>query len=203
MAGTMSRADLVTDLKSMLMDSKEKFTDPDDFERHLDTAARDLSRLRPLVKRATLTLTADTGEYTAPADCRHMLTPLWGKKEMTTVRPWEDNWPGQLPKVSLVDAELHLVPAPTAAQITQLGEEYPYRYVAAWVIGATAELTNIPDYYRDMLLIRATAAGMQDLCNRNVTKPVRLGECGGQPGANGTPAGVAEELMKRFEKMAA
>ncbi len=203
MAGTMTQADLVTDLKAMLMDAASRFTDPGDFQRHLETAARDLARVQPLIKRATVTLEADKADYTAPADMVRVHAPLWGKAEMISKRPWDTDWPGPLPRLTLENATLYLTPAPTAAQITNLGDSYGFRYVAAWAIGVTAQDTNIPDYLRDLLLIRAAAAALQDLCNRNVTKPVRLGECGGQPAANGTPAVLADTLMKRFERMAA
>jgi len=204
MSDTMSRAALMLSLKAELMDAADKFTDSD-FDRQLGTAARDLARVKPRIKRATLALTAEQSDYSAPDDCVRVYAPLWGKSELSTAKPWDDDWPGRLPVMSLEDGTLYLTPAPTAKQITLLGSSYPYRYVAAWVIGEKAADTNIPDYLRDLILIRAAAAAMQDLAHRNLAKPTRLGECvskGSQPQADVTPTEIAKQLIERFERMA-
>lgn len=200
----MSRAALLLSLQSELMDSAAKFDDAA-LDRQLGTAARDLGRVKPLVKRDTLSLESDKADYTAPADMVRPYSPIWGKAEMISKNPWDDDWPGRLPHLTLENGTLYLTPPPTAKQITLLGSDYDYRYVAAWVIGETPADTNIPDALRDLILIRAVAAAMQDLAHRNLAKPTRLGECvskGSQPQADVTPTEIAKQLIERFERMA-
>ena len=185
-----------------LNDAAQKFQEPD-LDRHLGLAARDLSRVAPLVKRGTLTLVADQDAYTAPADIVAALSPVWGVKEKQTTNPWEDTYPGRLPRLSLEAGQLYLTPAPTTAQISLLGSSYAYRYSATYVIGDTDAGTNIPDRLQDALLIRAAAQAMQELAHRGITKPVALGGSGNSQSMprNGHPAALAQDLLKLFEDM--
>ena len=57
---------------------------------------------------------------------------------------------------------------------------------------------------RNLLLIRATAQAMTELSHHNLAKPVVLGSNGvGAMPKNGTPAALADQLLKLFERMAA
>lgn len=211
MAGTMSQADLITDLKGILNDSADKFTAASDadFIRHLDIAARDMGRVRSRTRVGTLNLVADQQNYAAPTDIRQPKFPIWGSAQSKTRKPWQTNWPGRLPVMRLVDGdsgqEVWLDPAPTAEQIADLGVEYKYYYFAYHHIDATAENTTVQLADRDLLLIRATAQAMQELAHHNIAKPVQLGTRGGigSMPKNGTPASLAKDLLELFERMAA
>jgi len=209
MAGTMSQADLVADLKAMLKDAAEKFTAASDadFKRHLDIAALDMDRVRPRRLNGELTLTADQPNYTAPADLLHIGYPLWGAAEKAARQPWDGNWPGRLPRITIIEnggtRELWLDPPPTAAQITDLGATYPFTYFAAHVVDANAANTTIRPGDRALLLIRAAAEALQELAHHSVVKPVQLGNAGvGSMPKNGTPGALAEKLLELFEGMA-
>lgn len=207
MPGTMSQADLVADLKSILNDSQDKFTDPDDFQRHLDIAARDLARVRSRTLLGELDLVAEQSEYAAPADMLQPKFPLWGTTERRSRQPWESNWPGRLPVLTLAEVDgvlvLYLNPAPSAAQIADLGATYKYWYFAAHSIGALAADTTVRAVDRPLLLIRAAAQSLTELAHHNVAKPVQLGSSGvGSMPKNGTPSALAEGLLKLFERMA-
>lgn len=203
MAGTLSLADLIADLKAMLMDAASKFTAANDadFERHLTIAALDLARKRPRTMLGTVTLQADVTDYAAPADMRMVKNSMWGVTEQR--HRWKSTFPGILPRPSLVGGMLHLMPAPTAEQIAQLGSSYKFYYFANYVIGSDAANTTINAGDRHLLLIRAAAEAMQELAANNYTKPVQLGS--GSSGVsmpkNGTAASLAGQLLQLFEVM--
>jgi hypothetical protein len=203
MAGTLSLADLIADLKAMLMDAANKFTAASDadFERHLTLAALDLARKRPRTMLGEITALADVSDYTAPADMRMVKNALWGVNEQR--HRWRSSFPGMLPRPSYVGGMLHLMPAPTAEQIAQLGSSYKFYYFANYVIGADAANTTINAGDRHLLLIRAAAQAMQELAANNYTKPVQLGSGSGGVSMpkNGTAASLAGQLLQLFEVM--
>ncbi len=206
----MSRTDLVEDLKGILMDAALKFSAEDgaDFWRHLDIAARDLSRVRRRTKLGSLTLVADQPNYPAPADILAPKLSNWGIPERRTRRPWAANWVGRLPTMRLVDnggaQEIWLDPAPTAEQIADLGADYKYFYFALHHIDADPAQTTVQAVDRPLLLIRAAAQALQELAHHNYTKPVQLGSNGvGAMPKNGTPAALSQSLLAMFERMSA
>ena len=210
MAADMSQTALVSDLKAILMSASSKFTAAldADFIRHLDLAALDMGRVKPRTRLGSITLVADQIEYAAPTDLVRPKVGLWGMQERKTRKPWDSNWPEVLPIISMVDGasgmEIHLNPPPTAAQITDLGSEYKFYYFAGHVIDTDAALTTVQAGHWHILMIRATAQALQELANNGITKPVQLGNAGvGSMPKNGTPAALAEQLMKQFEAMAA
>lgn len=211
MPGTMSQADLITDLKGILMDAQAKFTGASDvdFKRHLDIAALDMGRVRPRTLLGTVTLVADQPNYAAPADLLKPKYALWGKDEKRKRKPWAANYPGRLPDLSLIEnasgaLEIWLSPSPTAAQMSDLGSAYKFYYYAGHKVDATAANTTINAGDRHLLLVRATAQAMQELAHNGVTKPVQLGSGGvGSMPKNGTPGALAEKLMELFEALAA
>jgi hypothetical protein len=207
MMSTMSRTDLVISLQSMLMDSADRFDDPDDFDRQLNAAAADLSRVRPRVISAELTLIADECFYTAPTDLIVPIALDWGTNELRSRLPWNTNWLGRIPRIRALTTsgvkKLMLIPAPTAYQISELGQTASYRYSAVYVIGSEAADTTVEEKDRPLLLLRALAEAMQDLASRGVSKPVTLGgKAGLSVPKNGAPSVLAEQLLKRFEAMA-
>jgi hypothetical protein len=149
----------------------------------------------------TLTLVADQQAYAAPVDILIFKSALWGVGR--TSRPWERSWTGYLPDVRLAVngsvRELHLLPAPTAHQISILGSAYKFYYFAAHIVSANAVETTIAQGDRGLLLLRAQAEAMRELAARNLGKPVSMrdGISGGT--RNGTPTYLFEALMREFD----
>lgn len=210
MAGTMSQADLIADLKGILMDAAKKFTAAGDadFSRHLAIAALDLGRIRPRTMVGQIDLAADVGVYDAPPDLVAVKFPLWGTAEKRERRPWEGIWPGALPRLRVIEQDgakaLSIEPPPNLGMITDLGSTYRFYYYAGHVIGASSEETSVQASDRHLLLIRAAAQALLELANNGVTKPVQLGSAGvGAMPKNGTPGALAQALLDHFEAMAA
>lgn len=203
MSGTLSRADLVADLKASLHDAVSVFTAANDadFGRLLDVAALDFGRVRPRTMLGALALVADQDFYTAPADFLSYKSALWGIKRPV---PWDKNYVGRLPDVrtSLNGAvrELHFLPAPTDIQISVLGSAFKFYYFAGHVIGASATDTTILAGDRGLLLLRAQAEAMKEMSIRNSGKPVSMRDGISSMSRNGTPSYLYEMLMKDFEK---
>lgn len=208
MAGTMSQADLVADLKASLPGSDVIFNAASDADyiRHLDMAALDFGRLRPRTLVGSVTLVADQAEYDAPADMQALKFPLWGVNEKRTRLPWDSNFPGRLPRASRVQGgsglQISLEPAPTAAQIADLGSDYRFYYFAVHSISTAAASTTILPSDRGLLLLRAQAEAMKELAARNVHKPVAMRDGMNSTPRNGTPAALYDQLMQSFEAQA-
>lgn len=205
MAGTMSRADLVADLKASLQDAASVFTATGDadFSRHLTAAALDFGRKRPLVKSAQLTLTAETASYAAPDDLLDFDCELWSSRGRLP-KPWEASWPGELPRQSVVGAAgarlIVFNPAPSAAHIAALGSAFDYLYRAAHAIGDTAAGTTIAAGDRGLLLLRAQAEAMREMAFRNISKPTQMRDGYTSQPRNGTPAALYVALLDEFER---
>src|SRR5258706_12091372 len=106
MPGTMSEADLVTDLKASLRDCASVFNaaGDGDFKRLLATAALDFGRYRTRTMVGSFELVADQGEYAAlPEDYHFFKSAIWGVSPVGTVKPWDAGWPGRLPDFYLVE----------------------------------------------------------------------------------------------------
>lgn len=200
----MSQADLVADLKASLQDAAKLFVAASDadFIRHLVAAALDMARKRPRTLLGTLTLVADQDAYDAPADFVSFKSDLWGIGARR-YQPWETNYPGRLPDVSVVGdvgaQVIYLSPAPTAFQIGVLGSAYKFYYYAAHSISATAASTTIKAADRGLLLLRAQAEAMKEMAMRNIGKPVSMRDGLSQGPRNGTPSFLFETLMQQFE----
>lgn len=209
MSGSMARADLIEDLRRMLMGAGDKFDDNElDFARHLHIAALDLGRFRRRTLAASLTLIADQEAYAAPALFLAFKVTTWGDAQRKARQPWEPGYPGTPPRVTVSETaqgtlQLHLLPAPTAAQIADLGGSFPYFYYAGHVINEDPAATSVRPGDRHLLLVRAVAAALRELAHRGSTQPVKLGDGFGAMARNGTPAALADEAMKLFEQMAA
>lgn len=206
MPGTMSKADLITDLKASLLDAATVFKAPADadFVRHLEHAALDLGRKRPRTLVGEVTLVADTPNYPVPADLLQIKLPLWGSAERRQRNPWARDWPGQLPRATVVNVaggqELWLDPAPTTAQIAQLGTAYKFFYFAGHQIADAANDTTVQPVDRGLLLLRAQAEAMKELAARNMHKPVQLRDGMSGTPRNATPAALYAQLMEEFER---
>jgi len=205
----MSLQELIIALKAILADTANKLTGhgESDFQRLLEAAALDFSRVRPRIVQASLTLIADQALYPAPVDLRCFASSSWGLAARRNCKPWEAGYPQTLPHVRVVESgggrQLALDPPPNNAQILQLGGDYDYYYNAVHSIGATAAQTTIDPKDKSLLLLRATAEAMSNLAIRNHGKPVKLRDGLNMGPRNGTPAALYDQLMEQFEKQAA
>ncbi|MBF8179654.1 phage adaptor protein [Herminiimonas contaminans] len=203
MAGTMSRADLAASLKIALNDAAEVFVNAEDMGRLLDAAAQDFNRHRPRTQLGSFVVTADVSQYPVPADLYLFKSPLWGVAPQVRTKPWEKTWPGQLPRVQIVEVSgarmLHLVPAPTHHQVNVLGSDYRYYYLGRHVIDEDANKTTIDAGDRFLLLLRAQAEAMRELVNRNIKKPVQMRDGLNSAPKNMTPSAWCEKLLAEWE----
>jgi len=208
MSGSMSQADLITDLKSSLNDAANVFAAANDadFIRHLDHAAQDFRRVRPRVLSSSVTLVADQDSYDAPADALDEHSMQWGKNKKRDLKPWDAQWPGALPRISIAGdpsaRQLFFSPAPSQHQINVLGSVCAFRYFAAHKIDAIAANTTIKPENRALLLLRAQAEAAKEMSSRNMHKPVSMrdGISGGR--MTGTPTALFKQLMDMFEAQA-
>lgn len=205
MAGTMSQADLVADLKASLQDSSAFFSAAADadYVRQLNAAALDFGRKRNRTLVGAINLVAEQAAYAAPADIVAFKSGLWGIAPRSAPKPWEPGYPGRLPCVRLAEEggvrKLHLDPPPTAAQISALGSDYRYYYFAGHAVGAQAADTTILGGERGLLLLRGQAEAMRELMFRGIAKPVQLRDGLTSAPRNGMPSYIYEKLMEEFE----
>ncbi len=206
MAGTMSEADLVADLKASINDAASVFAAASDadFKRHLAVAALAFGRIRARTLVDSLALVADQAEYAVPTGYLGFKSSLWGIAPKARAQPWEKSWPGRLPDVRYVEKadgtkKLYLDPPPSAAQIAALGAEFRYYFFAAHVIDADAAKTTILPGERALLLLRAQAEAMRELTFRGLKKPVQLRDGYSGTPRNGMPSYLFELLMKEFQ----
>ena len=202
MSGTMSLADLVTDLTASLHEAVDVFATPGDLERLLKVAAADFSTHRPRTLLGKLTAQLGRIDYPAPADSYQFKSSLWGNAPVPRAKPWERSWPGPMPDVRMVDGmagrELHLVPAPTALQLMTLGAEFRFYYFGTHTLGETAAETTLSQDDRFLLLLRAQAEAMREMMIRNIKKPVSMREGLNSSPRNSTPAAMYEKLMEEW-----
>ncbi len=195
----MSRQSLRDSLAAILCDAAAKFDDAN-LDQQLDTAARELSRVKPTVKNATLTLVAEQTDYAAPADLLAPMGSRYGFTGLRDYRPWETRYPKDLPRLAVERDEndervLLLTPPPNADLISRHGAEYRYRYKIKHVIADDPANTTVPEDQRDLLLQRSLIAALHALAASGIAKPVSLGASGYSAPRNGHPAALAEQLL--------
>lgn len=202
MAGTLSQADLVADLKASLLDAAKVFTAPGDadFIRHLQRAAAALTQVRRRTLAGTLALEAGRADYPAPPDLWLFKSTAWGAGH--GVQPWERAWPGRLPDVRLIDGVLVFVPAPTAHQVAVLGAACPIFYYARYTVGENAADTTVEPADRSLLLLRAQAEAMRELAMRDSVRPVSAQSAYSSLSKTGQPAALAQWFLDEFEARA-
>ncbi len=206
MAGTMSEADLVADLKATLFDAANFFTAAADadFKRFLQQALPDMQTKRPITRLGTLTLAAGEARYVvAEADFAALKTDIW-REPSKLPKPWDAAYPGALPRISAArDGDtwyMQFEPAPTALHIAALGDSCKFYYFALHVIAVNAADTTVNPQDRGLLLLRAQAEAMLALGMRNAGKPVQVRDgLSGTP-RNSTPAALHELLMRLFKE---
>lgn len=206
MAGSMSLADLVADLKESLSDSVNVLAGEDDaaFARFLRQALPDMRFKRPLTRLGQATLQADEPVYAIGyADFAALKTDLW--RDTTKLpKPWAPSYPGALPRIcaerGATGWELRFDPAPTVAHLSVLGTVCRYWYFADHQIGADAGETTVAPADRGLLLLRAQAEAMLALAVHSAGKPVVLRDgLSGTP-RNSTPAALHHVLLDLFRE---
>ena len=204
MAGSMSSADLVSDLKRSLHDAASVFNAADDadFLRLLGLAAVAMQSKGPRTLLGTVTLTADEQQYPlALANFAQYKTHAWAGRP---VLPWDPCYPGALPRVSAAQegAQWALVfdPAPSGKHIAAYGSTFRFWYFAAHAIGATAAETTLALPDRSLLLLRAQAEAMRELSMRNINKPVQVRDGFSGTPRNSTPAALYVALLEEWER---
>lgn len=210
MPGTMSKADLVADLKATLHDAAKPFeVDGDDsaFERFLANALPDLGIKRPLTRLGQVSLVAGEPRYALSTltDFSSYKTDQWGA-ERQLPKPWDPCYPGARPRVYAVKEPtgwlLVFDPAPTALHIGVLGGTFKFWYFARHSIGADAADTTVSEQDRGLLLLRAQVEAMRELAIHQANKPVRMNDgISGMP-RNSTPAALHATLLQLFRETA-
>lgn len=198
MAGTLSQADLVADLKASLLDAAKVFTAADDadYVRHLGAAAAALTPKRPRTLASTITLVAYQPTYPGPTDMWRYKSTTWGA---VRPQPWEASWPGRLPAVSDVDGALWFLPAPSPKHIAALGASFSFFYYARHSVGVEAADTTIATGDRGLLLLRAQAEAMRELAMRDSVRPVNAQSAFSGLPKTGTPAALAQWFLDEFD----
>lgn len=206
MAGTMSEADLVADLKRSLHDSAAVFNAANDadFVRFLKQALPDMGWKRPRTRLGQVTLASAEGSYSLVdvPDFQNFKVHVWEPKGVC-LQPWEPGYPGALPRVTCYKDGtgnwLAFEPAPSALHIAQRGSAFKFYYFAMHAVGAAAVDTTVAAADRGLLLLRAQAEAMLELTLRNVAKPVQLRDgLSGTP-RNSTPAALHATLLAMFK----
>lgn len=204
MAGSMSAADVVDDLKRSIGDAGSAFNAAADADwlRLLAVALVGMQGKRPRTLLGTLTLTADEPSVlVTQSDFVQYKTNVWGTRPP---RPWEPCYPGALPRVQAVNSgtgwALMFDPAPTYKHIAAYGSTFKFWYFGAHSLGATPELTTLPAADRPLLLLRAQAEAMRELSMRNINKPVALRDGYSGTPRNSTPAALYAALLEEWER---
>jgi hypothetical protein len=207
MAGTMSSADLVADLKASLHDAANVFTAAADadFVRLLNLAAAALGFKRPRRLQGSITLVDGTPDYAAPAGMLYLIADQWATPSLVPP-PWEPTYPGALPRVSLIEQAgaqtLLFSPPPNALHIAALGATYKFIYRAAHSINAVAASTTIQPDDRGLLLLRGQVEALREISIRNSAKPVSMRDGLSGQARNGTPSYLYETMLREYEEAA-
>ncbi len=178
-----------------------------DLDRHIDHAVVDYARYRPYKTIESITLVSGTSVYAAPAGFISLVEQLYGKSEIHTRKPWDDNYPKYLPGVKVVrddsdkSVDLVLYPTPGAHVISCCGDNFEFICKKRHVLDNRSSLTTIPLEDKDLLLLRCQAEAMKEAAMRNAHKPVTIRDGVSGTPRNSTPAALYTALIKEFEKV--
>ena len=197
----MNRPDLLKAYSDSLLDSQRAFK-ADDFERHMDTALRDLTQFRPHRMLAELNAMPMQREYECPADLIEVLATHYGRAEKAQRQPWDAGYPTQrLPEVTVqyrADGSryLQVFPAPSYQLLAQIGTVVGYEYSAGHVV--TDSYSSLTPVLVHLAILRAQAEAMRELAMRNSSMPTQVKDSLTNTPANGTPSYLYQLLMDEF-----
>ena len=197
----MNRPNLLKAYSESLLDSQRAFK-AEDFERHMDTALRDLTQFRPHRVLAELNVLPMQREYECPADLVQVLATHYGRAEKMQRQPWDAGYPTQrLPDVKVryrADGSryLQVFPAPNYQLMAQIGAVVGYEYRAAHIV--TEEVCTLTEVDVQLAILRAQAEAMRELAMRNSTQPTQIKDSLTNTPANGTPSYLYTLLMNEF-----
>ena len=197
----MNRPDLLKAYSDSLLDSQRAFK-AEDFERHMDTALRDLAQFRPHRVLAELNAMPMQREYECPADLIEVLATHYGRAEKAQRQPWDAGYPTQrLPEVTVqyrADGSryLQVFPAPSYQLLAQIGTVVGYEYSAGHVV--TDSYSSLTPVLVHLAILRAQAEAMRELAMRNSSMPTQVKDSLTNTPANGTPSYLYQLLMDEF-----
>ena len=197
----MNRTDLLKAYSESLLDSQRAFKAVD-FERHMDTALRELAQFRPRRVLAELNAMPMQREYECPVDLIQVLATHFGRAEKAQRQPWDAGYPTQrLPDVTVqyrADGSryLQVFPAPSYQLMVQIGAVVGYEYSAAHIV--TEEVCTLTEVDVQLAILRAQAEAMRELAMRNSTQPTQIKDSLTNTPANGTPSYLYTLLMNEF-----
>lgn len=198
---TVRRDDVIERFRASLLDSAHAFQ-PADLARLVDVAVIAYSERRPLEREGVLKVRARRAIYPCPPDLECVITCHWGRAEKTERQPWDDNYPGHLPELSVsstyMGTVLKLSPAPSADLIARIGEECHYTYGAVNRLDDAG--SSLTDGAVQLVILRAQVEAMRELAQKAVTRPVQLRDGVSNAPRNGTPAAMYGYLLEEFER---
>lgn len=196
-------SDLKTRLNASLQDAASVFDDAD-FDRHIRVALRAMAlEKRPRRVSTVLDLSANEGEYDAPADLVAFDRLVWTNEHAR--QPWERGYTGPAPTATVLRQSsgnlIVLQPPPDRRQVEALGGSVRMFYRADHETsgaGASEEVTTLAESDIDLVILRAQVEAMRELAFRNVTKPVELRGGGLSQPRNGTPGALFSDLLAEW-----
>ena len=197
----MNRPNLLKAYSESLLDSQRAFK-AEDFERHMDTALRELAQFRPRRVLAELNSMPMQREYECPADLIEVLATHYGRAEKAQRQPWDAGYPTQrLPEVTVqyrADGSryLQVFPAPSYQLLAQIGTVVGYEYSAGHVV--TDSYSSLTPVLVHLAILRAQAEAMRELAMRNSSMPTQVKDSLTNTPANGTPSYLYQLLMDEF-----
>ena len=197
----MNRPDLLKAYSDSLLDSQRAFK-AEDFERHMDTALRELAQFYPRRMLAELNAMPMQREYECPADLIEVLATHYGRAEKAQRQPWDAGYPTQrLPEVTVqyrADGSryLQVFPAPSYQLLAQIGTVVGYEYSAGHVV--TDSYSSLTPVLVHLAILRAQAEAMRELAMRNSSMPTQVKDSLTNTPANGTPSYLYQLLMDEF-----
>lgn len=198
---TARRDDVIERFRASLLDAAQAFQ-PADLVRLVDVAVVAYSERRPLEREGVLKVHARRAIYPCPPDLECVLACHWGRAEKTTRQPWDDNYPGHLPELSVsstyMGTVLKLSPAPNADLIARIGEACHYTYGAVHRLDDAG--SSLTDGAVPLVILRAQVEAMRELAQKAVTRPMQMRDGLSAMPRNGTPAALYRYLLEEFER---
>lgn len=171
------------------------------FTRAVSDALAALSRDKPLLDDAVLTLVADQRKYDLPSDCLKFISSDWGTVPM--LEAYDAQFPGVLPRIysqnSSSGKQLVFSPAPSQRFIAVYGAAFNYEHSSQHVF--TDDVCTISDEDEELLLTAALIALMRDLMAANVSSPIQLHRGMNSVPSNSTPTSIHRALVLRYEEL--